>query len=197
MRRLTSLAARQGNRCRSGCIGSARPDGIFFVAQPFHCAVGTDPAPEENGFEPSVPLLRKALLGVANRRRRHERRSHLQVSGPKRQCLPGVAANSLSLRGGTASSNPSSSRGESGELPYCNAGWLPVGDGLAASRRAGPAGRRTVSSASAPWKRWSKQSSAARAAASRPRPSRSTRPRNRPIAGGVRRPQISNSVRRH
>ena len=31
------------------------------------------------GFEPSVPLLRKALLGVANRRRRHERRSHLQV----------------------------------------------------------------------------------------------------------------------
>ena len=34
---------------------------------------------EEGGFEPSVPLLRKALLGVANRRRRHERRSHLQV----------------------------------------------------------------------------------------------------------------------
>ena len=32
-----------------------------------------------NEFEPSVPLLRKALLGVANRRRRHERRSHLQV----------------------------------------------------------------------------------------------------------------------
>ena len=34
---------------------------------------------EGTGFEPSVPLLRKALLGVANRRRRHERRSHLQV----------------------------------------------------------------------------------------------------------------------
>src|SRR6516165_5368992 len=31
---------------------------------------------EGTGFEPSVPLLRKALLGVANRRRR---RSHLQV----------------------------------------------------------------------------------------------------------------------
>src|SRR6516162_3379869 len=31
------------------------------------------------GFEPSVPLVRKALLGVANRRRRHERWSHLQV----------------------------------------------------------------------------------------------------------------------
>src|SRR5271169_3004928 len=29
---------------------------------------------EGTGFEPSVPLLRKALLGVANRRRRHERR---------------------------------------------------------------------------------------------------------------------------
>ena len=34
---------------------------------------------EGTGFEPSVPLLRKVLLGVANRRRRHERRSHLQV----------------------------------------------------------------------------------------------------------------------
>ena len=34
---------------------------------------------EGRGFEPPVPLLRKALLGVANRRRRHERRSHLQV----------------------------------------------------------------------------------------------------------------------
>jgi hypothetical protein len=34
---------------------------------------------EGDGFEPSVPLLRKALLGVANRRRRHEWRSHLQV----------------------------------------------------------------------------------------------------------------------
>jgi hypothetical protein len=32
-----------------------------------------------SGFEPSVPLLRKAHLGVANRRRRHEGRSHLQV----------------------------------------------------------------------------------------------------------------------
>ena len=34
---------------------------------------------EGTGFEPSVPLMRKALLGVANRRPRHERRSHLQV----------------------------------------------------------------------------------------------------------------------
>ena len=39
----------------------------------------TDSPAEGTGFEPSVPLLRKALLGVANRRRRHERRSHLQV----------------------------------------------------------------------------------------------------------------------
>jgi len=34
---------------------------------------------EGTGFEPPVPLLRKALLGVANRGRRHERRSHLQA----------------------------------------------------------------------------------------------------------------------
>src|SRR6516164_6958789 len=38
-----------------------------------------DSSLEGIGFEPSVPLLRKALLGVANRRRRHERWSHLQV----------------------------------------------------------------------------------------------------------------------
>jgi hypothetical protein len=37
----------------------------------------------------------------------------LTGSGPKRQCLPGVAAHSLSLRGGTASSNPTSSSGRS------------------------------------------------------------------------------------
>jgi hypothetical protein len=40
----------------------------------------------------------------------------LTGSGPKRQCLPGVAAHTLSLRGGTASSNPSSSSGESSKL---------------------------------------------------------------------------------
>src|SRR5580704_9780439 len=34
---------------------------------------------EGTGFEPSVPLLRTALLDVANRRWRHQRRSHLQV----------------------------------------------------------------------------------------------------------------------
>src|SRR5947209_2977426 len=44
----------------------------------------------------------------------------------------------------------------------------------------------------APWNRSSKRSGAS---ASRPKPSRSTRPRDRSNAGGVR-PQISNSVRR-
>ena len=39
----------------------------------------TDSLLEGTGFEPSVPLLRKALLGVANRRRRHERQGNLQV----------------------------------------------------------------------------------------------------------------------
>ena len=34
---------------------------------------------EGTGFEPSVPLLRKALLGIANRRRRHDSQRHLQV----------------------------------------------------------------------------------------------------------------------
>jgi len=66
MRRLTSLAgdlrsapqpthrlaaARRRNRCRSGCIGSAQRDGIFFAAQPFHCRAGKDSGPEGKGFE--------------------------------------------------------------------------------------------------------------------------------------------------
>ena len=46
----------------------------------------------------------------------------LTGSGPRRRCLPGASHRRLSLRGGTASSNPSSSSGESGELPYCAAG---------------------------------------------------------------------------
>ena len=45
----------------------------------------------------------------------------LTGSGPRRQCLPGVAPQSRSLRRGTASSNPSSSSGKSGELPHCAA----------------------------------------------------------------------------
>jgi hypothetical protein len=68
---------------------------------------------EGTGFEPSVPLLRKAHLGVANRRRRHEGRSHLQVQARDGNACLEWAARSLSLRGGTASSNPSPSSGES------------------------------------------------------------------------------------
>src|SRR5215813_3937454 len=61
----------------------------------------------------------------------------LTGSGPKRQCLPGVAAHSLSLRRGTVSSNPSSSSGESDELPHCAAPLLPL-PGCGANRATGP-----------------------------------------------------------
>jgi hypothetical protein len=54
----------------------------------FRTEFAADSPLEGTGFEPSVPLLRKALLGVANRRRRHERRSHLQVQvGNGNACL--------------------------------------------------------------------------------------------------------------
>ena len=72
----------------------------------------TDSPLEGTGFEPSVPLLRKALLGLPIGDG-GMKGGAITGSGPKRQCLPGVAAHSLSLRGGTASSNPSSSAGES------------------------------------------------------------------------------------
>ena len=45
----------------------------------------------EPGFEPSVPLRRKALPGIANRRRRHDWRNHLQAKGPRQLCLSGLA----------------------------------------------------------------------------------------------------------
>jgi hypothetical protein len=61
----------------------------------------------------------------------------LTGSGPKRQCLPGVAAHSLSLRGGTASSNPSSSSGESSTNPSRH----PRGGVQAARQRRRKAGR--------------------------------------------------------
>jgi hypothetical protein len=62
-----------------------KPVRCHIVAgQPFEAVVHrnrkfADSPLEEDGFEPSVPLLRKALLGVANRSRRHESRSYLQV----------------------------------------------------------------------------------------------------------------------
>jgi hypothetical protein len=69
---------------------------------------------EGDGFEPLVPLLRKALLGVANRRRRHERRSHLQVQVRNgNACLEWLPIAFPFAEGGTASPNPSSSTGES------------------------------------------------------------------------------------
>jgi hypothetical protein len=74
----------------------------------------TDSALEGDRFEPSVPLLRKALLGVANRRRRHERRSHLQVQVRNgNACLEWLPISFPFVEGGTASSNPPSSTGES------------------------------------------------------------------------------------
>src|SRR5262249_30172880 len=63
-------------------------------------------------FKPSVPLLRKALLGVAIGEGGTNGGATYSFS-PKRQCLLGVAAHSLSLRGGTASLKLSSSSEES------------------------------------------------------------------------------------
>src|SRR6516162_75747 len=76
----------------------------------------TDCLLEGTGFEPSVPLLRKALLSVANRIRRHERRSRLKVQVRDGDACLEWAPHSLSLRGGTASSNASFSTRESANI---------------------------------------------------------------------------------
>jgi hypothetical protein len=57
--------------------------------------IGPAPAKGSSGRRQSETATRKA--------------EPLTGSGPRRRCLPGVVPHSLSLRGGTASSNPSSS----------------------------------------------------------------------------------------
>ena len=59
---------------------------------------------ERTGLEPSVPLLRKALLGVGNWRRVDERRIHSETA-----MLAWSGSPWPFPRGGTLSSNPSSS----------------------------------------------------------------------------------------
>src|ERR1700731_3958821 len=68
----------------------------FLAARPI-ASIGPAPAKGSSGRCQSETAARKA--------------EPLTGSGPKRQCLPGVAARSPSLRGGTASSNRSSSSG--------------------------------------------------------------------------------------
>jgi len=55
---------------RISCTQSAAKARDFSRGAPLSTGE-TDSPLEGTGFEPSVPLLRKALLGVANRRRRH------------------------------------------------------------------------------------------------------------------------------
>jgi hypothetical protein len=69
-----------------------------------HADVSDSPL-EEDGLEPLVPLLRKALLGVANRRRRHDSRRHLRVEARDSN----ACTEWLLIAFPFASSNPSSS----------------------------------------------------------------------------------------
>jgi hypothetical protein len=59
------------------------------------------------------PAPAKGSSGRCQSETAARRAEPLTGSGPRRQCLPGVAPHSLSLRGGTASSNPSSSSKQS------------------------------------------------------------------------------------
>jgi hypothetical protein len=64
------LSAQATRSCRSSSTNARwrGPDWLF-----------VDSPLEGTGFEPSVPLLRKALLGIANRMRRHDSQRHPQV----------------------------------------------------------------------------------------------------------------------
>jgi hypothetical protein len=67
-----SLQTNASTRCPAGAV-----EDRFQYRSRFRFVC--DSLLEGSGFEPSVPLLRKAHLGIANRRRPHEGRSHLQV----------------------------------------------------------------------------------------------------------------------
>jgi hypothetical protein len=69
-------------------------------------------SPSSRDLSPTVPVANSS--STSPRQTQPRKAEPLTGSGPKRQCLPGVAAHSPFLRGGTASSNPSSSSAESG-----------------------------------------------------------------------------------
>jgi hypothetical protein len=83
------------SRLRARKLGSQLTPGGGNRIRP----IGRAPAKGSSGRCQSKTAARKA--------------ERLTGSGPKRQYLPGVAAHGLSLRGGTASSNPSSSSSQS------------------------------------------------------------------------------------
>jgi hypothetical protein len=59
------------------------------------------------------PAPAKGSSGRCQSETAARRAESLKGSGPRQQCLPGMAPHNLSLRGGTASSNPPSSSAES------------------------------------------------------------------------------------
>jgi hypothetical protein len=74
----SALSSPRTSRWTSRCCGKM-PD----IASPHNLdrevRFAADSLLEGTGFELAVPLLRKALLGATNQRRRHEKRGQLQV----------------------------------------------------------------------------------------------------------------------
>src|SRR5256885_11332292 len=75
---------------------------------------------EGTGFEPSVPLLRKGLSAVAERRCRTDKLDGVITQRSSRETMGvgrGPPLHGRLYDGGTDGSNPSSSSGESGANP--------------------------------------------------------------------------------
>jgi hypothetical protein len=96
--------------------------------------IGPAPAKGSSGRCQSAKAARKA--------------EPLTSSGPKRQCLPEVVAHSLSLRGGTVSSNPSSSSRQSVSRGISPSGSEKAAVAAAWAGRPGGTARRDAQGAS-------------------------------------------------
>src|SRR6516164_9637596 len=82
-----------------------------------------------NGIRTTGPAPAQGSSGRCQLETAARKAEPLTGSGPRRRCLPGVAPHRLSLRGGTESSNPSSSSGESSNYRFCCGGarfWRAV-----------------------------------------------------------------------
>jgi hypothetical protein len=102
---------------RYGAVNLARSSAGYRSAPPLRNRWFADSALERTGFEPSVPLLRKGLSAVAERRCRTDKLDGVikHRSSPETTVVGrGPPLDGRLFDGGTDGSNPSSSSGESG-----------------------------------------------------------------------------------
>ena len=113
--RFSTLLSRSRRVLRTAGMGTTVAVPHWFAQHPWGAVLADPISPAVgNRIRTIGPAPAKGSSGRCQSETAARKADPLTGSGPKRQCLPGVADHSLSLRRGTASSNPSSSCAESG-----------------------------------------------------------------------------------